>query len=674
MRKRLLSTILVLCMTLALLPGTAGAVNSDIYQIKLGGTYDYDSAYAIFASLNSYRQEQGLSELVMDGDMLDTAMQRAAELAVYYSHTRPDGSECSAIFPSKFPYGHKRENIAVGQTSADDVMTAWKNSKGHNENMLAADNSSVGIGSFVDSTGLRYWVQVFVSNAGTPEVSQTAGSRAVTATVAASAENVNLYASPSPASLQTGESVTLTAHNKNAGYGFSAPSIFFTYAQSQAPDIASVYISNDGKAIVTAVGNGETVLKLGVGSDGTTKTIDVPVAVRGAAAGKRLTEDMFTVNTASETYNGSPKTKKIAASDGGMALIEGRDYTVSYADNTNAGTASITITGMELYSGTLTYYFTINKAERVLDATMNPARLYINGPAGTLSVSDNATSELHSYTYASGDTSVATVSNGTVTPVGAGTTTITIYAPATRNYQAGSATVDLTVSDSAGYTVAVSPSPAAGGSVTGGGVYAEGKSVTVKAAAASGYRFIGWMENGKQVSAVTAYTFTATEDRTLSAQFERISSGAPSGTPVKPVTVSPTNDKLEVDGWPQSPAAYKINDYNYFKLRDIAALLNGTDKQFSVDYDALTGDVTLASGQPYSVTAGDLAVLPAENRQATASTNVIYINGVRMQLTVYLINDYNYFKLRDLASALDFYVGWTAKRGMFLESGRSYSE
>lgn len=143
--------------------------------------------------------------------------------------------------------------------------------------------------------------------------------------------------------------------------------------------------------------------------------------------------------------------------------------------------------------------------------------------------------------------------------------------------------------------------------------------------------------------------------------------------PAGPVSVSPTNDKLEVDGKAQSPAAYKINDYNYFKLRDIAVLLNGTGKQFSVDYDASTGNVTITSGQPYAATDSDLAALPVESRQATASTNVIYINGASAQLTAYNIDGFNYFKLRDLASALDFYVGWTAERGMFLESDRPYS-
>ena len=51
------------------------------------------------------------------------------------------------------------------------------------------------------------------------------------------------------------------------------------------------------------------------------------------------------------------------------------------------------------------------------------------------------------------------------------------------------------------------------------------------------------------------------------------------------VTASPTNDKLTVDGVERNPTVYKIGDSNYFKIRDLAAVLNGTGKQFSVGYD-----------------------------------------------------------------------------------------
>lgn len=174
------------------------------------------------------------------------------------------------------------------------------------------------------------------------------------------------------------------------------------------------------------------------------------------------------------------------------------------------------------------------------------------------------------------------------------------------------------------------------------------------------------------------YTFTMPKDKvSVDARFKQTSSPIVPVQPTVPtqtVVVNPTNDKLDVDGTAYSPAAYKIDGYNYFKLRDIAALLNGTEKQFSVGYDSLTGTVTLTSGQPYAVTDSDLTAIPDSAQNANVSTNVVYINGVQTQLTVYKINGYNYFKLRDLASALNFSVDWTAGRGIFIESNKPYSE
>ncbi|MCD8365287.1 MAG: YDG domain-containing protein, partial [Clostridiales bacterium] len=71
---------------------------------------------------------------------------------------------------------------------------------------------------------------------------------------------------------------------------------------------------------------------------------------------KALSENDFTVDTEDEAYTGSAITKTITSD-----LVENADYTVSHADNTVAGTATITITGIGNCSGTLTYTFTINK-------------------------------------------------------------------------------------------------------------------------------------------------------------------------------------------------------------------------------------------------------------------------------------------------------------------------
>lgn len=56
--------------------------------------------------------------------------------------------------------------------------------------------------------------------------------------------------------------------------------------------------------------------------------------------------------------------------------------------------------------------------------------------------------------------------------------------------------------------------------VTGGGTYDKDASVTVTAAPESGYQFVDWTENGSVVSTDASYTFTASTDRTLTANFK----------------------------------------------------------------------------------------------------------------------------------------------------------
>ncbi len=123
------------------------------------------------------------------------------------------------------------------------------------------------------------------------------------------------------------------------------------------------------------------------------------------------------------------------------------------------------------------------------------------------------------------------------------------------------------------------------------------------------------------------------------------------------------------------PTVYKIGDSNYFKIRDVAALLSGTEKQFAVGYDGSKNAVTATTGQGYDKQSGDLAGAATGGSQtADPSNDAIYVNGEKITAEVYKINGSNYFKLRDLGKALNFYVGWSAERGMYIETSKPYSE
>ncbi len=154
-----------------------------------------------------------------------------------------------------------------------------------------------------------------------------------------------------------------------------------------------------------------------------------------------LTKSMFTVNTNAEVYNGTAKTKLISSS-----LTEGEDYTVTYSNNVNVGNATISITGKGLYSGSLTYTFPITKAARAITASGSSSNLTAGGAHGTISINDNASGNTPTYNYTSSNPSVATVnSSGEVTPLSPGEVTIRVNAPATSNYEAGTASANFTV-------------------------------------------------------------------------------------------------------------------------------------------------------------------------------------------------------------------------------------
>ena len=72
--------------------------------------------------------------------------------------------------------------------------------------------------------------------------------------------------------------------------------------------------------------------------------------------------------------------------------------------------------------------------------------------------------------------------------------------------------------------------------------------------------------------------------------------------------VSPSTHKVTLDGKSVAPQGYNIENNNYYKLRDIAYMLNGTDSQFNVTWDAEANRYCeLTSGTAYQPVGGEMA-------------------------------------------------------------------
>lgn len=145
-------------------------------------------------------------------------------------------------------------------------------------------------------------------------------------------------------------------------------------------------------------------------------------------------------------------------------------------------------------------------------------------------------------------------------------------------------------------------------------------------------------------------------------------------TPAAPVTAVPTSSPVLVNGVQIAFDAYEINDNNYFKLRDLAYVLNGTGKQFEISWNETENAIALTSGQPYTAVGGEMTSKGEGSKSAVPTTSKIFLDGTEISLTAYNIGDNNYFKLRDIGAAFDFGVDWDAAAGIIrIDTSKGYT-
>lgn len=123
---------------------------------------------------------------------------------------------------------------------------------------------------------------------------------------------------------------------------------------------------------------------------------------------------------------------------------------------------------------------------------------------------------------------------------------------------------------------------------------------------------------------------------------------------------SPQN--LRINGALRDCDRYNIDNRNYFKLRDLAALFNGTANQFDVDYDAEAGAMVVTTGAPYLEAhrnGTELVVGPDLSATAVTSAQKLLVDGREQTgLTVWNIGNSNFFQLRELSPILGFLVDY----------------
>lgn len=96
---------------------------------------------------------------------------------------------------------------------------------------------------------------------------------------------------------------------------------------------------------------------------------------------KRLTdpEAVITVDTSSVVYDGTSKVPAVTVSYDGVVLAANRNYSVTYNNNVNVGTATIHIEGIGVYHGSVDKTFVIGKANQAAPTGLVPTAETIDG-------------------------------------------------------------------------------------------------------------------------------------------------------------------------------------------------------------------------------------------------------------------------------------------------------
>jgi uncharacterized YkwD family protein len=119
-------------------------------------------AQQVIELTNKERARAGLPALKADAQLSNVAQKKSQDMQQnhYFSHTSPTyGSPFDMMRDFGVTYKTAGENIAQGQRTPQEVVTAWMNSPGHRANILNKQFTHIGVG--FEQAG-NHWTQMFI--------------------------------------------------------------------------------------------------------------------------------------------------------------------------------------------------------------------------------------------------------------------------------------------------------------------------------------------------------------------------------------------------------------------------------------------------------------------------------------------------------------------------------
>ena len=403
---------------------------------------------------------------------------------------------------------------------------------------------------------------------------------------------------------------------------------------ASATDSPNISLSVDGGSLTASASEGNDGIQFYVGNSSASATTSLTVsenaivdARNGGISASGISETLPTPkptgeNSSGIVFDGSTGTVYgTVALQNELTIGEGESLTVPEGSSLNCN-EKLTNNGAILASGgTVTGSLSGGTAVTTPNITVQPSdNTVTEGQGATFTVatdSDNA-----SYQWQQSADSGSTWKN--IDSSTSDSYTINSTTTDMNNYQyrcvvtsvSGVSVISsaaiLTVEKKTTYTISAVVAPTDAGSVTvnGSGTSATveaGKEVTLSATANSGYRFVEWMENDARVSTDAIYTFEATSNRTLTAQFEKVYT----------VTVSSTEGGTATGGG------------TYAEGETVTLTATPNSGYHFVDWKVASGTVTIQDNQ---------FTMPAENMevQAVFGLSVTSVTLNKTELILYI--------------------------------------
>ncbi|MBP5463270.1 MAG: CAP domain-containing protein, partial [Lachnospiraceae bacterium] len=358
-----------------------------INDLRSGDTAWYwneDDTEKLYFTLNGLTYDYGLEKI---------AMQRAAEIAVFYSHTRPNGERgLDLVIDGVRSYA---ENIAIstGNMNSAGAFQMWceendhHEKQGHRRNMLGEGYTAVGIAQF-EFRGVHLFVQEFgydLSGKSDPGVCDTEksvnvsvdeGKLKIGASCQYSSFRISYGGTADLPKITVGLKTTGSfADNLCPGLELSESDYTIEWT-SENPEIVSV---SGSKFTAQAVGSTRLNAKVTNKKDGSYATTGMDVTVEG------LDLSNLKLSLPDVTYTGTPVTFNISIKYNGKELVKDTDYELSFENNNAPGVGTVIVKGKGSYTGESRNTFNIlgSVATATNTPTPKPTATATNTPTPT---------------------------------------------------------------------------------------------------------------------------------------------------------------------------------------------------------------------------------------------------------------------------------------------------